>query len=284
MILEFLMGADTDTRLVTATKILVKHNSISEVSQKITSDVNESLSKQQKEFYLRQQLAAIQRELAQLQGTGDTRRFLPGPSGSKPVSELDDDTKQDADELNDMRSRIEALDKESDVRKVCVREWRRMKRTQPSSVEQGVIRSYVCCYRALLTYRSDMSPAQLEWVVSLPWPTAAGTSQSNEALVDPLFLKKAKEQLDADHFGLDKIKQRLIEYLAVVRLKHLQIQAQQRQDMNSASGSGDASAVQATLERSAPMAPLHRPQSKAVKGPILLYVRCSCRYAYADTR
>jgi ATP-dependent Lon protease len=122
---------------------LVKYNSISEVSQKIASDVNETLSKQQKEFYLRQQLAAIQRELAQLQGSGEDHRLLPGSNSSKPMSELDNDSQQDQEELDDMRRKIEALEKDSEERKVCVREWKRMKRAQPSSVEQGVIRSYV---------------------------------------------------------------------------------------------------------------------------------------------
>jgi ATP-dependent Lon protease len=152
--LEFLTGTDADTRLISATKLLVKQNSISEVSQKIASDVNETLSKQQKEFYLRQQLAAIQRELQQLQGTGANMRLLPGSSGSKTPSELDDDSQQDQEELDDMRCKIEALEKDSEERKVCVREWRRMKRTQPSSVEQGVIRSYVSIWDIPYHYHS----------------------------------------------------------------------------------------------------------------------------------
>jgi ATP-dependent Lon protease len=123
-----------------ATKVIVKHNSISEVSQKIASDVNETLSRQQKEFYLRQQLAAIQRELAQLQGSGEDRGLSPGAAGPPHTSELTDDSDH---ELEIMRTKIEAMEKESEERKVCVREWRRMKRMQPSSVEQGVIRSYV---------------------------------------------------------------------------------------------------------------------------------------------
>ncbi|EDR09374.1 uncharacterized protein LACBIDRAFT_248873 [Laccaria bicolor S238N-H82] len=75
-----------------------------------------------------------------------------------------------------------------------VREWRRLKRIPQGSVENGVIRSY------------------LEWLTSIPWPNST-------RLKTRPFLAAARAQLDADHFGLEKIKKRLIEYLAVVRLK-----------------------------------------------------------------
>jgi ATP-dependent Lon protease len=138
-IVDFLTSPDADARLISATKMIVKQTSISEVSQKIKSDVNESLSKQQKEYYLRQQLAAIQRELQQLHSSGEGSRA----GGGTAPSELDDDSQQDQDELDDLKRKIEAMEKDSEERKTCVREWRRMKRIQPSSVEHGVVRSYV---------------------------------------------------------------------------------------------------------------------------------------------
>jgi ATP-dependent Lon protease len=140
---EYLGHASSDARLSHATKLLIKHNSITEVSQKIASDVNENLSRQQKEFYLRQQLAAIQRELGQLNHREGNRSPAPNANGDS-VSELDDDAGRDNEELDDLKRKIEALAQDSEERKVCVREWKRMKRIQAGSVEQGIIRSYVC--------------------------------------------------------------------------------------------------------------------------------------------
>ena len=121
------------------------------MSKKIATAVDESLSKQQKEFFLRQQLAAIQRELHQLQrSNGNTDSALPsipappmsvaGPGG---MSELDDDEQHEADDMADLKRRIEAMEPGSEERKMGVREWRRLKRIPIGSVENGVIRSYV---------------------------------------------------------------------------------------------------------------------------------------------
>jgi len=133
-----------------ATEIFVKQASISEVSKKIASAVDESLSKQQKEFFLRQQLAAIQRELHALQrannnGSGPLTNGQSGANGSssESSSELDDDEQHEADDLADLRRKIEAMEPGSEERKMGVREWRRLKRIPAGSVENGVIRSYV---------------------------------------------------------------------------------------------------------------------------------------------
>ena len=133
-----------------AAVILVKQNSISEVSKKITQSIDESLSKQQKEFFLRQQLAAIQRELRNLQRSSpQADSKIPSTnstSGTTPhgaVSELDDDEEAEAHDLAEIRSKIEAMAKDSEERKMAVREWKRLKRTPTGSVEQGVIRNYV---------------------------------------------------------------------------------------------------------------------------------------------
>ncbi|KAI0246609.1 P-loop containing nucleoside triphosphate hydrolase protein [Lactifluus subvellereus] len=94
--------------------------------------------------------------------------------------------------------RVDALPTGSEVRRVASAEARRLKRIPPQNAEHGVVRNY------------------LEWLTVLPWiPPPTGS----DALPRPDFLTNAKAQLDADHFGLDKVKRRSLEYLAVVRLR-----------------------------------------------------------------
>jgi ATP-dependent Lon protease len=112
--------------------------------------VDESFSRQQKEYFLRQQLAAIQRELQSLQSSPAS--VGPGFGTGGATNELDDDDQADADDLADLRRKIEALDVSSEERKVGVREWRRLKRIPQGSVENGVIRSYVSTVDILMIY------------------------------------------------------------------------------------------------------------------------------------
>ena len=142
---------DAEARLRLATEIFIKQASISEVSKKIATAVDESLSKQQKEFFLRQQLAAIQRELHALQRSNGVISANQTPNnssnksdaGSGGLSDLDDDEQHEADDLADLKRKIEAMAHGSEERKMGVREWRRLKRIPAGSVENGVIRSYV---------------------------------------------------------------------------------------------------------------------------------------------
>lgn len=148
--LEFLRTPSSSARLTLATSIFTKTASISEVSQKISTAVDESLSKQQKEFYLRQQLHAIQRELANLNrgekkssnGSTTSKKDGANPSSGEHASELDDDG-DDADYLAEIRTKIEAMSAGSEERKMGVKEYRRLKRIPAGSVEYGVIRTYV---------------------------------------------------------------------------------------------------------------------------------------------
>ncbi|KAI5993396.1 ATP-dependent protease La [Pisolithus marmoratus] len=248
--LAFLATATVEDRLRRATELFVKQTSISEVSQKIASAVDESLSRQQKEYFLRQQLAAIQRELQNLYTT--TNAGPGGPSGSPGLksggsgSEPDDDDQADADDLADLKKKIEALEAGSEERKVGVREWRRLKRIPQGSVENGVIRTY------------------LEWLTSLPWPSLTlSSSVDQEIIKDPGFIAKARAQLDADHFGLDQIKRRLIEYLAVLRLRA----------MTQATSQGSVSQqpmLQLAVRPS--QCPDQNYARNGVKGPVLLFV------------
>ena len=145
--LDYLSAHKVEDRLNRATQLFVKQASITEVSKKIANAVDESLSKQQKAYFLRQQLAAIQRELGELERPGKAVR--PGVPASVdkstgPTSELDDDESAEADDMADIRRRIEAMEPGSEERKMSVREWRRLKRIPHGSVEHGVIRNYVC--------------------------------------------------------------------------------------------------------------------------------------------
>ena len=140
---------DVDDRLRRATTLFVKQSSISEVSKRIAQSVDESLSKQQKEFFLRQQLAAIQRELQDLRRSAPNGMTNDPSSGSgSPVSELDDENAE-VEDMADIRTKIEAMAKDSEERKMAVREWRRLKRIPQGSVEHGVIRNYVRTVRSL---------------------------------------------------------------------------------------------------------------------------------------
>ncbi|THH07574.1 hypothetical protein EW145_g3290 [Phellinidium pouzarii] len=255
--LDFLSVHNAEDRLKRATQLFVKYASIAEVSKKITSAVDESFSKQQKEYFLRQQLVAIQRELTSLQRDGASSDSTP--------SELDGDEAAGEEDMADIKRRIEAMERGSEERKVGVREWRRLKRVPQQSVEYGVLRSY------------------LEWLTALPWPSLP--SPSTNALKDRTFLTKAREQLNADHYGLDKIKRRLIEYLAIVRLRQLAEDAKCKDDSELESKTEEHSMALVPLrdygkvkEQNVPIPPPSAPGPRAskprnpVKGPILLFV------------
>jgi len=267
----------SEERLQTATAIFLKQASISEVSRKIASAVDESLSKQQKEFFLRQQLAAIQRELLALQRSGPSSSpsALGDAKGGdeKSGSELDDDEQHEADDLADLKRKIEAMAVGSEERKMGVREWRRLKRIPQGSVENGVIRTY------------------LEWLTSIPWPNSTSSpaitpapatmsSSSSVDLKDRTFLTNARAQLDADHFGLEKIKKRLIEYLAVVRLKEMNLEREKEVEAAPAPDKVDVSESKALVpydpkqqQAQQPTTPPPAPKRrKGVRGPILLFV------------
>ncbi|KAI0370857.1 ATP-dependent protease La [Pilatotrama ljubarskyi] len=225
--LAYLSASAVDERLRRATELFVKQASISEVTKKIAQSIDESLSKQQKEFFLRQQLAAIQRELQALTRSSGGANQDGGARPPSGLSELDDPEQAEAEDLADIKNKIEAMAKDSEERKMAVREWKRFQRIPAGSVEHGVIRNY------------------LEWLTSIPWPSSSAfaSSASSDKLRDRAFLENARRQLDEDHYGLEKIKKRLIEYLAVVRLK--QLQAEREASLEASSGNTPDSASSA---------------------------------------
>lgn len=146
--------------------ILKREIELLELGHKIQAQVQSELTKNQKEFYLRQQMRAIQKEL----GESDPR----------------------AAEIEELRKKMEEANLPPDARKAAEQELERLKIIPPESAEHTVVRTY------------------LEWLVNLPW------SVSTE---DNLDIVHARQVLDEDHYDLEKIKDRILEFLAVRKLK-----------------------------------------------------------------
>ncbi|MEH3128840.1 MAG: endopeptidase La [Mycolicibacterium neoaurum] len=160
---ELLETADVERRLRLLIEWTGEHLAEVEVNDKIAEDVRAGMDKQQKEFLLRQQLAAIRKELGEL-----------GPDG------------QEGDD--DYRARVEAAELPEKVREAALREVGKLERSSDQSPEGGWIRTW------------------LDTVLDLPW---------NVTTEDSADLKAAREILDADHHGLEDVKDRIVEYLAV---------------------------------------------------------------------
>jgi ATP-dependent Lon protease len=158
--------ADVEQRLRELSRVLNRELEVFELGTKIQSQVQSELEKGQREYFLRQQMKAIQEEL----GEGDPEQA----------------------ELRELRERVEESDLPEDIRKAVDREIARLERLPSAAAEYGVIRTYV------------------DWILSLPW------SKFTE---DNLDLEHARSILDEDHFDLDKVKERIIEYLAVAKLR-----------------------------------------------------------------
>jgi len=157
---------DVGERLREVSVILNRELEMVELGSKIQSQVQSELEKGQREFFLRQQLKAIQEEL----GEGDPEQA----------------------ETNELRGRIDALDLPEEVEKAAARELGRLERLPSAAAEYGVIRTY------------------LDWIATLPWGVTT---------TDNLDLSRAREVLDEDHYDLEKVKDRIIEHLAVSKLK-----------------------------------------------------------------
>jgi ATP-dependent Lon protease len=155
------------TRLREILAILSRELEVVELGTKIQSQVQSEMEKGQREFFLRQQLKAIQDEL----GEGDEQQA----------------------ELAELRERIEEKKLPEEPHKAAERELARLEKLPPAAAEYGVIRTY------------------LDWILSLPW---------TETTEDNLDLERARTILDEDHYDLEKVKERILEYLAVSKLKN----------------------------------------------------------------
>jgi ATP-dependent Lon protease len=163
---ELLEEVDVTKRLRRLSEILAREQEVMELGSKIQSQVQSEMDKGQREYFLRQQLKAIQDEL----GEADEMQA----------------------EINELREQLEQADLPEHARKAAERELSRLERIPPAAAEHGVIRSY------------------LEWILSLPW---------NVQTEDNLDLQHARQVLDEDHYDIDKVKERILEYLAVRKLK-----------------------------------------------------------------
>ena len=163
---ELLETVDPEQRLERLVGWARDHIAELDVAETIQNDVREGMEKQQREFLLRQQLAAIRKELAELNGK-------PG----------DADTEEE-----DYRARIEAANLPEKVEEAALKEAAKLERTSDQSPEVGWIRTW------------------LDTVLEIPW---------NERTDDAYDISGARAILDADHAGLDDVKERIIEYLAV---------------------------------------------------------------------
>ena len=159
---ELLETVDVVERLKLVSTFLNRQVEILELKGKIQSEVKSELDKTQREYILREQLKAIQRELGE------------------------DDPQQA--EIHELREKVEQSGMPDEVRARALKEVDRMSRIPSASPEVGVIRTYV------------------DWLVGLPWNTSTD---------DNLDIREAARILDEDHYGLEKIKERILEYLAV---------------------------------------------------------------------
>ncbi len=158
---ELLEIIDLEKRLDKVYEYLVSEMDTLQVEKKIKGRVKRQMEKTQKEYYLNEQMKAIQKEL------GDN---------------------EDVDDIKEFETKIKEVKLTKEAKDKCVSELKKLKNMSPMSAEATVIRNY------------------LDWVLNIPWNNPSAISKN---------IKKSKDILEADHYGLDKVKDRIIEYLAV---------------------------------------------------------------------
>ncbi|WP_353686949.1 endopeptidase La [Thermodesulfovibrio sp. 3462-1] len=163
---QILEITDPFDRLNKIREILNREIQLLTIQQKIKKEARDEIDKTQREYFLREQLKAIQKELG--------------------------DIDEKAEEINEFRRKIEEAKMPEKVKEEAEKQLKRLERMHPEAAESAVVRTY------------------LEWLTELPW------SRSTE---DRLDIKAAKEVLDKDHYDLEKVKERILEYLSVRKLK-----------------------------------------------------------------
>jgi ATP-dependent Lon protease len=158
--------ADIKNRLQRLKPLMDRELEVLMLSTKIQNEVTSSMAKSQRDFFLREQMRAIQREL----GEGD-------PTAS---------------EVTALREQVEKNGLPEDVQKVAHKELERLSQMSPAVAEYAITRNY------------------LDWLINLPW---------NKSTVDTLDIASATRILDEQHYGLEKVKERLLEFIAVIKLK-----------------------------------------------------------------
>src|SRR5437660_2960410 len=164
---ELLETASVRRRLELLIRELSKELEVLELRNKIQEQVQEQVNQNQREYLLREQLKAIQKELGE-----------------------SDDTQAEVEEL---RQKVEECGMPAEARKECQRELKRLQKMTPASAEYMVARTY------------------LEWMTSLPWTKSSGAEE--------IDIAKGQSILDEDHYDLEKVKERILDYLAVKKLQ-----------------------------------------------------------------
>jgi len=162
---KLLEVSNVPERIKQLIKIISNEKKVLDLEKKIGQRVKNSMEKTQKEYYLREQLKAIQKEL----GEGDSK----------------------SSEVDQFREKIQNSDMPEQIMQVAIKELGRYEKIPQTSAESSVIRNY------------------LEWLISLPW---------TEKTQDTIEIKRAEKILNKEHYGLDKVKERILEYLAVQKL------------------------------------------------------------------
>ena len=163
---ELLETADVAARLERINKHLAKELEVQQLRNKIQTEVQDQVQQSQRDYYLREQLKAIQKELGEMD------------EGQKDIEEL--------------KQKIEAAGMPEETKKEALKELNRLSRMSPMAADYSLTRNYI------------------EWLAVLPWSKSSGST------VD---IAKAREILDEDHYDLKKVKDRILDYLAVRRLK-----------------------------------------------------------------
>ena len=163
---ELLEMPDVVARMQRINKHLAKELEVQQLRNKIQSEVQDQVQQSQRDYYLREQMKAIQKELGEM-----------------------DEGQRDVEEL---RARIDSCGMPEEVKKDALKELNRLTRMSPMAADYSLTRNYI------------------EWLVVLPWVKSSG---------EEVDISKAKEVLDEDHYDLKKVKDRILDYLAVRRLK-----------------------------------------------------------------
>ncbi len=214
---EILELDPVDTKLRRLIELLQHEVAVRELGQRITSETQERMSKAQREYFLREQLRSIQRELGEEEGGAETA---------------------------ELRRRLEEAGLPEEARREVERELERLATIPAASPEHGIIRTY------------------LEWMADLPWSKLSG------GVID---VAHARQVLDEDHYDLEKIKDRILEYLAVRKLR-LERLAGQAPRVTPANVGVDVEGPGEVEPEPRPNVETETPTDRAAREPILCFV------------
>src|SRR3712207_2198254 len=216
---EILELEPVEAKLRRLIEVLQHEESVRELGQQIAAETQGRMSKQQREYFLREQLRSIQQEL--------------GEGGDDP-------------EIAELRRKIAEATLPEDVRREAERELERLATIPPASPEHGIIRTY------------------LDWIAELPWDKLSGGE---------IDIARARQVLDEDHYDLEKIKDRILEYLAVRKLREDREAAQKEDEQVVPANVGvEVEGEGEIVPEPEPNVTRETPTDRAAREPILLFV------------